>query len=217
MLGANLSYAFRTLVKSPAFTLTVVLSLALGIGANAAIFSLVNGLLFHPSGTKNPEELVAPRVSYKKLNLDRISMSATDFADIRDNRQVFSKAAMLNLEGLNYTGGDSPERLQAALVTWEWFGVFGTDPILGRGFHREEDQPGANHVAVLSFKTWKRLFGGDRAILGRTIEFNKAPYRVVGVMPSDFAWPAEADVWIPIGLPLKEYGRDNRFNENILW
>ena len=106
-------------------------------------------------------------------------MSATDFADIRDSRQTFSKAAMADLDGFNYTGGDSPERLEGALVTWQWFDVFGSTPLLGRGFHREEDQPGANHVAVLSYGTWRRLFGGDRDIAGRTIELNRTPYRVI--------------------------------------
>ncbi len=210
---SDFSYALRTLAKSPAFTSAVVLSLALGIGANAAIFSVINGILFHPAGARNPEKLIAPRVSYKKLNLDRISMSATDFADIRDSRQTFSKAAMADLDGFNYTGGDSPERLEGALVTWQWFDVFGSTPLLGRGFHREEDQPGANHVAVLSYGTWRRLFGGDRDIAGRTIELNRTPYRVIGVMSSDFRWPSEADIWIPIGLPPQEYGPDNRFNE----
>jgi predicted permease len=211
---SDLSYTLRGLVKSPGFTLAVVLSLALGIGANAAIFSVINGLLFHPVGTNKPETLVAPRVSYKTLNLDKIAMSATDFADIRDSREIFSKAAMADFDGFNYTGGDSPERLQGALVTWQWFDVFGSNALVGRTFRAEEDQPGANHVAILSFRTWKRLFGGDRAILGHTFELNKTPYRVVGVMPSDFRWPSEADIWIPIGLPPQEYGPDNRFNEN---
>ncbi|HEY1214441.1 MAG TPA: ABC transporter permease, partial [Bryobacteraceae bacterium] len=160
----NFAYAVRTLAKSPGFTAAVVLSLALGIGANAAIFSVVNGLLFHPEGLSHPEQLVAPRVSYQKLGLDKISMSATDFADIREQHQVFSQAALQTLDGFTYTGGSSPERLQGALVSSSWFDVLGSRPILGRGFLPEEDQPGANHVAVLSYKLWKRSFGGDRTI-----------------------------------------------------
>jgi predicted permease len=211
---SDLFYTLRGLAKSPGFTLAAVLSLALGIGANAAIFSVINGLLFHPAGTNHPETLVAPRVSYKTLNLNKISMSATDFADIRDSGQTFSKAAMADFNGFNYTGGDSPERLQGALVTWQWFDVFGSNALFGRTFRAEDDQPGANHVAVLSFRTWKRLFGPDRAILGHTIELNKTPYRVIGIMPSVFRWPPEADIWVPIGLPPQAYGLDNRFNEN---
>src|SRR5690348_3681148 len=176
----NFAYAVRTLAKSPGFAAAVVLSLALGIGANAAIFSVVNGLLFHPAGLGHPEQLVAPRVSYQKLGLDKISMSATDFADIRDQNLIFSQAALQTLDGFNYTGGSSPERLQGALVSSSWFDVLGSRPILGRGFVSEEDQPGANHVVVLSYKLWQRSFGGDRTIVGRSVELNQTPYRVVG-------------------------------------
>ena len=214
MPASHLRYALRSLARTPGFAISVIVSLALGIGANTAIFSVVNGLLFHPAGVQDPEQLVAPRVNYKKLNLDKISMSATDFADTRDNPKIFSRAAMMDLEGMNYTGGNSPERMQAALVTWQWFDVFGRTPLLGRDFQRADDQPGANHVAVLSFAAWKRFFGGGGEILGRTIELNRTPYRVIGVMPADFRWPTTADVWIPIGLPANAYGPDNRFNEN---
>ncbi|MBV9406467.1 MAG: ABC transporter permease, partial [Acidobacteriaceae bacterium] len=211
---SNVSYALRTLRKSPGFTAAVVVSLALGIGANAAIFSVVNGLLFHPAGVSHPEELIAPRVTYKKLNLDKIGMSSTDFADVRDSRQVFSKAALLDIDAFNYTGGDSPQRLAGALVTSQWFEVFGVSPLLGRGFHAEDDSPGANKVAVLSFETWHSLFGADPGILGRTLELNTTPYRVIGVMPADFRWPSQAAIWVPIGLPPQEYGPTNRFNES---
>ncbi|MGH9581637.1 MAG: ABC transporter permease [Bryobacteraceae bacterium] len=209
------AYGIRTLSKSPGFTFAVLFSLALGIGANAAIYSVVNGLLFHPAGIGRPETLVTPRVSYKKFGLNRISVSATDFADVRNSKQIFSRAAMEYPEGFNYTSGDSPQRLEGAMVTWQWFDVFGRRPLLGHGFVRQEDQPGANHVAVLSYGTWKRLFGGDRHILGRAIELDNTAYRVIGVMPSDFRQPAEADLWVPIGLPPKAYGPGNRLNEGF--
>ncbi|MGH9639607.1 MAG: ABC transporter permease, partial [Bryobacteraceae bacterium] len=207
------AYGLRTLAKSPGFTIAVLFSLALGVGANVAIYSVVNGLLFHPAGISHPETLVAPRVTYKKLGLNRIGMSGTDFADVRASKQIFSKSAMETPDGFNYTGGNSPQRLEGALVTWEWFDVFGTRPLLGRGFVRQEDQPGANHEAVLSYGTWKRLFGGDRRILGRTVELDNAAYRIVGVMPPDFRWPADADIWVPMGLPPEGYGPSHRFNE----
>jgi predicted permease len=212
--GHNLRYALRTLRRSPGFACAAVLSLAVGIGANAAIFSIVNGLLLHPAGIERPEEVVAPRVTYKKLNLDRIEMSATDFNDVRKSPEIFSKAAMGNIVGFNYAGGDSPVRLQGGTVTWQWFEVFGAKPILGRGFRSEEDQPGANRVAVLSFDLWNRLFGADRGIVGRAIELNQELYRVVGVMPANFRWPTQADIWVPLGLPADAYGPNNRFNEN---
>src|SRR6476469_10078437 len=103
--GHNIRYALRTLRRSPGFACAAVLSLAVGIGANAAIFSIVNGLLLHPAGIERPEEVVAPRVTYKKLNLDRIEMSATDFNDVRTSPEIFSRSAMCNVVGFNYEGG----------------------------------------------------------------------------------------------------------------
>jgi len=213
-IGQNFRYALRTLRRSPGFACAAVLSLAVGIGANAAIFSIVNGLLLHPAGIERPEQVVAPRVTYKKLNLDRIEMSATDFHDVRRSAEIFSKAAMGNIGGFNYAGNDSPVRLQGGTVTWQWFDVFGAKPILGRSFRPEEDQPGANRVVVLSFDIWNRLFGADRGVIGRTIELNREIYRVTGVMPANFRWPSQADIWVPIGLPADAYGPNNRFNEN---
>ena len=213
-LGHDLHYALWTLRKSPGFTCAAVLSLALGIGGNAAIFSIVNGLFLHPPGIERPAEVVVPQVTYQKLNLIKIGMSATDFADVRRSTQVFATAAMQEIRGFNYTGGDSPERLVGANVTWQWFDVFGAAPLLGRTFRSEEDQPGANHVAVLSYETWQRLFGGDRGIVGRTLELNRTPYRVVGVMPPAFHWPAQAALWTPLGLPADAFAPANRFNES---
>ncbi|HEY6991024.1 MAG TPA: ABC transporter permease, partial [Bryobacteraceae bacterium] len=215
-IGQNFRYALRALRHSPGFACAAVLSLAVGIGANAAIFSIVNGLLLHPAGVERPEQVVAPRVTYKKLNLDRISMSATDFDDVRRSPETFSKTAMGEIAGFNYASGDSPVRLQGGTVTWQWFDVFGAKPILGRAFRPEEDQPGANRVVVLSFDTWNRLFGADRGVVGWAIELNREIYRVIGVMPANFRWPSQADIWVPIGLPADAYAPNNRFNESYM-
>ncbi len=123
---------------------------------------------------------------------------------------------MANVSGFNYTGGDSPVRLQGGTVTSRWFDVFGAKPILGRVFRPEEDQPGANKVAVLSFDIWNRLFGADRGIVGRTIELNQELYRVIGVMPANFRWPTQADIWVPLGLPADAFSANSRFNENYM-
>jgi predicted permease len=213
--GYDLQLAFRRLRKSPGFTSAAILSLALGIGANAAVFSIVNGLFLHPAGIARPQEVVAPRVTYKKLNLIKIDMSATDFADVRNSTNVFSKSAIAETRGYNYTGGDSPERLVGSAVSWQWFDVFGARPIVGRTFRREEDQPGANDEAILSYETWQRLFGGDRGVIGRTIELNRKPYRIVGLMPASFHWPAQAELWTPIGLPAEAFSPQSRFNEHL--
>ena len=104
----------------------------------------------------------------------------------------------------------------AAKVTWEWFNVFGVRPLMGRVFQPEEDRPKANQVVVLAYSTWQRQFGGDLAIVGKSIRLNEQDYRVVGVMGPEFEWPRRADLWMPLGLAPSEYSPDNYFNEKLL-
>src|SRR6202049_1392620 len=131
----------RTLAKSPGFALTSIAALALGIGANSAIFSLVNQLLLNPPGFANPQRIVAVRAKYDKLSLKSIPLSVPDFADIRNSAQIFGHAALMGEGDFNYTGGDVPERLQGANVSVQWFDVFSAKPYLGRTFQPEEDAP----------------------------------------------------------------------------
>jgi predicted permease len=207
-------YAVRTLLKTPAYTLVALLTLALGIGANTAIFSVVNQVLLNPSGVSDPSRVVAVRVKYDKLALRNIGVSIPDFADVLHSTQQFESAALLDSGDFNYTGSGVPERLNGASVTYRWFDVFGARPALGRVFQPEEDRPNANREAVLSFAAWKRLFGEDAGVVGRSIELNQTPYRIVGVMRADFRWPADIDVWVPLGLADSEYTENNRFNES---
>jgi len=167
--------------------LTSIAALALGVGANTAIFSLVNQLLLNPPGISNPDRMVAVRAKYDKLGLKNIPLSARDFADVRDSTQIFSNAAMMGEGDFNYTGGELPERLQGASVSVQWFEVFGAKPYLGRTFLPEEDLPNGNPVAVLSHATWKRLFVGSESALGRSIELNQTLYRIIGVMDRNSA------------------------------
>jgi putative ABC transport system permease protein len=198
---SDIRYAWRTLAKSPGFLFTATAALALGIGANAAIFSIVNATLLNPAGIANPERIVAVRVRYDKLNLRSIRVSPPDFADVRDSTQVFEHAAVMEEGDFNYTGNTTPERLQGAGVSVQWFDVFGAKPRLGRVFRIEEDQPKANHEVVFSYQAWQRIFGADPKVLGTKIELNKQPYEIVGVMGPEFRWPAQADLWVPMGLP----------------
>ncbi|MHB8654551.1 MAG: ABC transporter permease [Terriglobia bacterium] len=212
----DLRYGLRMLAKNPGFTAVAVLTLALGIGANTAIFSVVNGLLLHPVGIPHPERLVAERVKYDKLNMKSIGVSAPDFADVRDSRQLFASAALLQEMDFNYTGGDWPQRLVGAQVSWTWFEVFGVKPMLGRPFRPEEDQPNANQETILAYGTWQRLFGSDPQIVGKTVQLSQQYFKVVGVMGPDFHWPSDADLWVPIGLAAGEFAPGNRFNESYL-
>ena len=209
-------YALRMLLKNPGFTAVAVLTLALGIGANTAIFSVVNGLLLHPYGIAHPERLVAIRARYEKLNLKNIVISAPDYTFVRDNTKTFAAAAIENESDFNYATGSWPLRLRGAKVSWQWFDVFEARPLLGRVFAPEEDQPNANREVVLAYNTWKSIFGGDDRIVGRTVELNQQPYKIIGVMGPDFQWPSQADLWAPLGLAPDAFVIDNIFNENYL-
>jgi predicted permease len=208
-------YGLRMLAKSPGFTLVAVVTLALGIGANTAIFSVINALFLHPPGITHPERVVALRVRYTKLGLHNVAVSAPDFAQVRDSQKIFASAAMETGADFNYTGGERPERLRGARVSWHWFDVFEANPILGRVFTSQEDQPKANYEVVLSYGAWRRWFGGDQDAIGRTIQLNGQPYRVIGVMGPAFDWPnLQTDLWTPLGLAPGEFAPDNTFNEN---
>jgi predicted permease len=213
----GLSFGLRMLRKSPGFTAVAVLTLALGIGANTAIFSIVNALFLHPAGVAHPEQVVVQRARYLKIGLNNIVVSVPDFAQMRGSTKIFASAALEQESDFNYTAGDYPVDLEGALVSWEWFDVFGAKPILGRVFTAEEDQPNANHEIVLSYGAWERWFGGQPAAIGRTIQLNEQSYRIIGVMGRNFHWPyAKTDLWAPLGLAPGKYAVDNTFNEAYL-
>ena len=202
----DLRYALRQLRKAPGFAFTSVLTLALGIGATVAVFSVMNAVLVNPSGVPHPENVVALRTKYALHDLANINVSPPDFAEAVSAKNTFTSAAVLQGQDFNYSGNDGvPQRLSGAKVSWQWFDVFWARPYLGRGFHPEEDQPEANHVVVLSYRTWRERFGGNQSIVGQTLRLNDESYKVVGVMGPDFAWPNQAELWIPIGLPSGQY------------
>lgn len=174
-LWKDCRYAVRSLLKTPAYTAVAASTLALGIGANTAIFSVINQVLLNPAGISNPERIVSLRARYDKLALRNIPVSIPDFADVRDSTQQFESAALLNQGNFNYTGSAVPERLRGSSVTWRWFEVFGARARLGRVFQPDEDKPNTNRVAVLSDAAWKHLFGADAGVIGRTLELNQIP------------------------------------------
>jgi predicted permease len=214
-LVRDIRYATRMLWKSPGFSVVAVLTLALGIGANTAIFSAVNALLLHPTGIPHPERVAAIRVRYEKLDLKSIVISAPDYAFARDNKQVFTSVAMQTESDFNYTGGEWPLRLRGSKVSWQWFDVFEAKPLMGRVFVAEEDQPQADHEVVLAYNTWKSTFGADEHIIGRSIQLNQEPYKVIGVMGPDFLWPNPTDLWTPLGLKPDDFAIGNIFNEGF--
>jgi predicted permease len=194
--------AFRTLAKSPSFTVVTVLALALGIGATTALFTVVWSVLLKPLPFKDPGRLVA---LYEHSSNDKFaynSVAGGVFAGWKKQSRGFSSLAIL-VPSIQHTffgaGGELPEVVRGAMVSWNLFPTLGVAPTLGRGFTAEDDQPSANETAVLSWGFWKRRFGGNRSLLGQTINLDSRSYTVIGVMPSWFTYPdASVQLWTPV-------------------
>jgi putative ABC transport system permease protein len=192
------------LLKQPGFTLVAVLTLALGIGANTAVFSIVDAALLRPFPYHAPERLVA--LQERVSEGGGFSPSYPNFVDWRAQNKVFaSMAAVRTDESFNLTGEGEPERLQGRLVSAEFLSTLGVRPAAGRDFLAEEDRPGATPVAILSHGFWRRRFGGDPDILGRRLTLNNQSYTVVGVTPAGFHFGMKADVTVPIGLQAERF------------
>ena len=211
----ELRYALRQLGKSPGFALVSILTLAIGIGANIAVFSVTNAVLLNPSGIPHPDGLVAERVRYRAMpDLSNIGISAPDFGDAADGKNIFSAAALMQAAHFNLQRSNStPELLHAAQVSSQYFTVFEARPFLGRTFTPEEDQPGAGHEAVLSYGAWQKYFGSDANVIGQTILLSQQPYRVIGVMGPEFNWPNQVEVWTPMALPPGQY-HDSKYRHD---
>src|ERR1700733_7166744 len=209
----DLRYAVRQLFRAPTFTVVTILTLALGVGANTGIFSVIQAVLLHPSGVQDPERVASFHSHYTQLNLPNIGVSAPDFADAQSMQSLVDTAAMVQSASFNATFNGRTQHLQAGLVTWQWFQVFGAEPILGRTFLPEEDQSGADRVIVLSYAAWQRMFGGQHDVIDKKLLLDNKAYRVIGVMRSDFAWPRGAELWTPLGLPPTAFAPNQRFNE----
>jgi predicted permease len=214
MIFYNLRHAFRQLVRLPGFSITAIITLALGIGANTAIFSVVDAVLRHPAGVDHPERVAVMNVLYKKLALDVPFISVPDYADTASLKNVVEEAAMEKGISFNTARDGKVEHVSGAGVGSRWFQVFGARPILGRTFTAEEDQPNAGPVVVISYGLWQTVFGGRRDVVGQTLMLDRKPYQVIGVMRSDFDWPRRNQVWVPIALDPKAFAADQRYNES---
>jgi predicted permease len=211
---ADIKYSLRGLLKSPGFLVTAILALALGIGANTAIFSAVNAVLLNPADIREADRVVALRTQYLGIDgLNDIGLSAASFKDYEGMADIFMSAAIAQPRDFNFTGSETPERLRGAMTSPRFFDVMGHQPMLGRTYTQEEDQPGNNRVIVLSYAVWQRLFGGDGTIVGKTVQFNEEPHKVLGVMPPGFRFPLQADLWAPLGLDPQAYNPQRRYNE----
>jgi putative ABC transport system permease protein len=194
----NLRYGLRTLAKSPGFAAIAILTLALGIGANTAIFSVVNSVLLQPLAYPEPDRLVELENTSPQGNFDAASI--TKFNIWHDQTQAFDAVAAYDFAGpgVNLTGGDRPEQLKGIRVSKDYFRVFGAPMALGRTFSAEEDRPGGPAVAVISNGLWHSRYGGDPGIIGRSIELGGEPHTVIGVLGATFTSDPPSDIWLPL-------------------
>ena len=178
----DLRYAVRTLTRAPGFASVAVLTLGLGIGANTAIFSVINAVLLRPLPYAQPDRLVDVNHFYPSLNNLRAGASVPGFRDYSACRDVFEHSAVERPAGMNLTGVGEPERVNVALVSGEFFTTLGVGAALGRTLRLDEAQAGHNHVLVLTDGYWRRKFGGDRGVIGRKLQLSAEDYEIVGVM-----------------------------------
>ena len=194
----DLRFAYRMLRKNPGFAVVTVLALALGIGANSAIFSVVNALLLKPLPYKIPERLVTVWQDHRaRGGPEREWASPDNFLDWRDRNTVFDSVSALAGWGPTLTGEGEPEDLIGAGVSYDMFSLLGVQPILGRSFYPDEDRPGAERVAVLSHRLWVRRFNSDREMIGKSITLSGENFTVIGVMPPAFTQPLipKSELW----------------------
>ena len=195
----DIRYALRHLIKAPAFTVVAVATLALGIGATTAIFSVVNGVLLQPLPYPQPDRLVRVHEVVPQYGL--FSVAPANFLDWRQQNQVFERIAAYSPTSATLVREEGPERIQGDLVSWDLFQTLGAAPALGSSFTAGQDKPGANDVVVISDAMWRQEFGADPGLVGRALNLNGAPVTVIGVMPAGFYFPTRtAQFWRPIAI-----------------
>lgn len=222
-LWYDLSHGVRTLFKNPGFTAVAVLSLAIGIGANSAIFSVTNGLLLRPLPYQDADRLVILWSRSPGLNVPQDWFSPGQYLDVKSQNSVFEETSISIGASFNLTGQGTPEHVDGARISSSFFSLFGASPLLGRVFLPEEDEPGKPSSVILSYGFWRRSFGADNGVIGRTLTLNGSDFTVVGVMPASFSLNKEvmpavngiqnADLLVP--LPMSESARSNRGNEDF--
>src|SRR5215470_2070032 len=211
-LWQDLRYGARMLLKRPGFTLVAVITLALGIGANSAIFTVVNAVLLRPLPYPHAERMVYVFGGKQSDPKAEDSYSPRNFTDIRGRNQSFDSYFALNYVSFTLTGDQQPEALNGVLASADFGRVVGMAPALGRVFSAEEDAPGKDHVALIGDGLWRRRFGANPQILGRNVQLNGEQYTIIGVMPPDFNFPnVSVEVWAPLALDLSKYGPGSAF------
>ncbi|MEO6195170.1 MAG: ABC transporter permease [Thermoanaerobaculia bacterium] len=209
-LMQDLRYSVRTLLKSPGFATIAVLCIAIGIGANTSIFSVVNAILLRPFPYADPDRIVALHEIQPKNDIDKAGFSNLDYQDLRAQATGFSAITAYTQRSLTFSGEGEPERVEGASIAWNLFPFLGVKPALGRTFHEDEDRPGAAGAVLLSHELWMRRFKGDPNVVNKTILVNSAAHTVVGVMPPRFSFPVRQLAWVPLAPFVKDSPRSER-------
>ncbi len=200
-LAQDVKFAFRMMWSARGFSAAVIGTLALGIGANAAIFSVLNAVVLSPLPYPEPERLVHVWTQFPLQDIDRFEVSAAEFSDYKAESELFEAMFAYRLSTRVVTGGDRPIRISAAVASADIWSVLGGQAAIGRTFGHEEDRPGVSPVAVLDYGFWQQTLGGDRSIVGESLLLNGVPYEVVGVMPAGFRMTGtRVDLWIPLAI-----------------
>jgi putative ABC transport system permease protein len=213
MLLQDVRYAWRSLTKSRGFTAIAVACLALGIGINTTIFSVVDGVMLQPYPYQDADGIVIVHGRNQRLNINRANLSYADYKDLRDQNSTLQSLAAYSWRSLTISDGSTePTRYDGSTITWNLFALLGQPPAMGRNFGPEDDRPGAEPVVMLSHEVWQTRYAGDRAVVGRAISINGRPHTVIGVMPPRFAFPETQRLWVP----LAEYGEKmSRTDRNV--
>ncbi len=199
----DLRYGIRMLLKNPGFTIVAIITLALGIGVNSAVFSVVNGVLLNPLPFPHPEQLVALYES--GADFDRSSISYPNFLDWQRRNTVFEKIAVYRSDSYNLTGSGEAEQVDTEMVSSDFFSILGVSPIAGRSFTKDDDHVGAARTAMLSEGLWKRKFGGKPDVIGKQITLSGKPYQVIGIVPASLTlslnnYDPKVDIYMPVGI-----------------
>jgi putative ABC transport system permease protein len=211
MLREDLRHAVRVLRNSPALTISVVLVLAIGIGATTAVFTLTNAVLIRPLPFAEPDRLVLLDESAPRRGIPSMGTTLPTLADYQRETRTLQGIAAFYGGGFTLTDGGEPERLDGAWISWNLFDVLGVHPVLGRTFTREEDQPKVENAVMIGYGVWQRRFGGDPGLIGRTIQVGGVARTVVGIMPRGFRFPETGDIWAPLSLDPAMNSRTDHF------
>jgi predicted permease len=209
----DLKYGVRLLRRSPGFATLAILTIALGIGANSAIFSVINGVVRKPLGYPDSDRLMFITTQFRNMKFDRFWVSGPEYLEFRERNKSFADVGAYSTGAMNVSEGTQPERVNAVFMTASMFKVLGVSPAMGQPFREEHDVPNAEPVVLMSHELWQRSFGSDPAIVGKRIDIQGRPRTVLGVMPPGFdLHDARAQLWVPSGLnPDRTRGRGSHF------